>query len=182
MDLNSIIAKNLNKLRTERNLSLGQLSNLSGISKVMLSQIEKEDANPSINTIWKIANGLKIPYTKLLEEFSKDTVVIKKADSIEQENETENYRAFCYFANNRTRNFEFFRIEIDPFSSNKAVGHSDKTEEYIYVLKGKLILETKGIQYKLSEGDAICFDSSFPHIYINQQNTMLMCIAINYYL
>ncbi|BDB00642.1 hypothetical protein CBOS2020_07160 [Clostridium botulinum] len=58
MNLNDIISANLKKLRTDRNLSLGQLSELSGVSKVMLSQIEKEESNPTINTIWKIANGL----------------------------------------------------------------------------------------------------------------------------
>ncbi len=59
MNINSIIAENLKTLRTERNLSLGQLAELSNISKVMLSQIEKGDTNPTINTLWKIANGLK---------------------------------------------------------------------------------------------------------------------------
>ncbi len=68
MNINSIIAENLKTLRTERNLSLGQLAELSNISKVMLSQIEKGDTNPTINTLWKIANGLKVPYTLLLEQ------------------------------------------------------------------------------------------------------------------
>ncbi|NJB07060.1 helix-turn-helix transcriptional regulator [Clostridioides difficile] len=58
MSINTVIAKNLNRLRNERNLSLGQLAELSGVSKVMLSQIEKGDSNPTVNTIWKIASGL----------------------------------------------------------------------------------------------------------------------------
>ncbi|EQG75728.1 helix-turn-helix family protein [Clostridioides difficile DA00165] len=56
MSINTVIAKNLNRLRNERNLSLGQLAELSGVSKVMLSQIEKGDSNPTVNTIWKIAS------------------------------------------------------------------------------------------------------------------------------
>ena len=68
MDINQIIAENLRRLRTERNLSLGQLSTLSEVSKVMLSQIEKGETNPTINTVWKIANGLKVTYTMLLEQ------------------------------------------------------------------------------------------------------------------
>ncbi|HEK9068094.1 TPA: helix-turn-helix transcriptional regulator, partial [Clostridioides difficile] len=51
MSINTVIAKNLNRLRNERNLSLGQLAELSGVSKVMLSQIEKGDSNPTVNTI-----------------------------------------------------------------------------------------------------------------------------------
>ena len=40
---------------------------MSKISKAMLSDIEKGNSNPTINTIWKIANGLNVPYTKLME-------------------------------------------------------------------------------------------------------------------
>ncbi|APH14458.1 helix-turn-helix family protein [Clostridium sporogenes] len=67
-NINSIIAENLKTLRTERNLNLGQLAKLSDISKVMLSQIEKGDTNPTINTLWKIAKGLKVLYISLLEQ------------------------------------------------------------------------------------------------------------------
>lgn len=181
MELNEVIATNLNKLRTERNLSLGQLAELSGISKVMLSQIEKGETNPSINTIWKIANGLKVPYTKLIDEAPSGAVVVKKSDCIEQENETTNYRVFCYFTNTPTRNFEMFRIELDPHSSNESIGHSEKSEEYIYVTSGELIMKTKGKTYTLLEGDSISFDSSVRHTYINQQDGLLTCVIINYY-
>ena len=68
------------------------LADLSGISKVMLSQIEKDETNPTINTIWKIANGLKVPYTKLIDEAPNHAVVVRKSECIEQMNETNNYR------------------------------------------------------------------------------------------
>lgn len=66
MNLNEIIAVNLKRLRAERGFSLGKLSELSGVSKVMLSQIEKGESNPTINTLWKIAGGLQVSYTKLV--------------------------------------------------------------------------------------------------------------------
>ena len=181
MDLNNIIAVNLNKLRTERNLSLGQLAGLSGISKVMLSQIEKGETNPTINTIWKIANGLKVPYTRLIDEALNNAVVVRKAECSEQMNEANNYRVFCYFTSNPTRNFEMFRIELDPHSSNESIGHSEKSQEYIYVTSGELVLKTKGKDYTLSEGDSIYFDSSVQHAYVNEQDNLLTCVIINYY-
>ena len=49
MELNEIIAENLKRLRTERGLSLGRLAELSGVSKVMLSQVEKGESSPTIN-------------------------------------------------------------------------------------------------------------------------------------
>ena len=61
MDLGKIIAFNLKELRTERNLTLGQLSKITGLSKAMLADMEKGGSNPTINTIWKIAKGLNVP-------------------------------------------------------------------------------------------------------------------------
>ena len=51
MEAGEIIAFNLKRLRNEKNLTLGQLANMAGVSKVVLSQIEKGEANPTINTI-----------------------------------------------------------------------------------------------------------------------------------
>ena len=81
MDLGKIIGENLRRLRTERNLSLGQLAKTSEISKGILSEIEKGNSNPTINTILKIADGLSTPYTALLEEPEKECDVIRKEDS-----------------------------------------------------------------------------------------------------
>ncbi|MFY4777068.1 helix-turn-helix domain-containing protein [Metabacillus sp. RGM 3146] len=181
MVLNDIIAKNLKKLRTDRNLSLGQLSDLCSVSKVMLSQIEKGETNPTINTIWKIANGLKVPYTKLIDEAPNNAVIVRKSECTEQMNEAANYRVFCYFKSSPTRNFEMFRVELDPHSSNESIGHSEKSQEYIYVTSGELILNTKGKEYILLEGDSIYFDSSVHHTYSNQQDYLLTFVVINYY-
>ena len=99
MELGKIIAINLNELRTERNLTLGQLSKISGISKAMLSDIEKGNSNPTINTLWKIANGLNVPYTRLMEGIEKEATVIRKSEPTVQTGETDHYRIYCYFTN-----------------------------------------------------------------------------------
>ena len=82
MNLNEIIAVNLKRLRAERGFSLGKLSELSGVSKVMLSQIEKGESNPTINTLWKIAGGLQVSYTKLIDEQIDAPLLIRKEESV----------------------------------------------------------------------------------------------------
>ena len=49
------IAGQLKKLRTEKGWSLDQTAKETGISKAMLGQIEREESNPTIQTLWKIA-------------------------------------------------------------------------------------------------------------------------------
>lgn len=181
MNLSKVIAINVKKLRTERNLTLGQLSRISGISKAVLSDIEKGNSNPTINTILKIANGLNVPYTKLMDSIEKETTIVRKSDPAMQTGETEAYRIYCYFRSTPVRNFELFYAELDAFSQNVSIGHSEKAQEYIYIIQGELALHTDAGDYVLCEGDSLVFDSSINHTYMNRQDTLLTFMVINYY-
>jgi transcriptional regulator with XRE-family HTH domain len=181
MELGAIIALNLKELRTERNLTLGQLSKISDISKAMLSDIEKGNSNPTINTIWKIANGLNVPYTRLMEGIEDKATLIRKSEAVEQTGESNHYRVYCYYPSSPVRNFELFYAELDANSSNASLGHSNKAQEYIYVIQGELLLQTTSGDYTLYAGDSLTFDSSANHSYINQQNLLATFIVINYY-
>ena len=66
--LNEIIAENLKKIRKEKHLSLDKIAQLSGVSKSMLSQIEKCEVNPTISTLKKMLHKL------LLIHFQKKQV------------------------------------------------------------------------------------------------------------
>ncbi len=181
MDLGKTIARNLKELRMERNLTLGQLAKESGISKAMLSDIEKGNSNPTINTIWKIANGLKVPYTKLIDETENEPTLVRKSERMMQAGETQAYRVYCYYKTTPVRNFELFYAELDAQSSNVSIGHSEKAQEYIYVIQGKLLLHTERGDYTLEAGDSLVFDSSMDHTYANREDTLLAFIVINYY-
>ena len=60
-----IVAKNIRRLREESKLSMDELSKLSGVSKSMLAQIERGEENPTISTLWKLSNGMKVPFDAL---------------------------------------------------------------------------------------------------------------------
>ena len=65
-EINALFSANLKRLRETRRMSLDEVSRLSGVSKSMLGQIERGEVNPTISTVWKIASGLKVPYSQLL--------------------------------------------------------------------------------------------------------------------
>ena len=162
MEAGEIIAYNLKRLRNEKNLTLGQLANMAGVSKVVLSQIEKGEANPTINTIWKITGALQLPYSALLEMPEKAAVQIRKKEISEDK-----YHIFNYYAKTAERNFELYQIEVEPGCEHASIGHSTNSFEYLMMLKGELILETDGEAYALKKDDAICFDASVAHSYRN---------------
>jgi XRE family transcriptional regulator, regulator of sulfur utilization len=181
MDLNDIISANLKKLRTQRNLSLGQLCELSGVSKVMLSQIEKGESNPTINTIWKIATGLQVPYTSLIDSPMDNCIIIHKNDRSIQAEDNNSFVSYCYYTTNPNRNFELFKVEMKPYSKHDSDGHSARTQEYIIVDHGVLTIQLNTGEHTLLEGDSIHFDSSLPHSYINNQSDQLEFTNIIYY-
>ncbi|MCB8815301.1 helix-turn-helix domain-containing protein [Desulfosporosinus shakirovi] len=181
MNLNAIIAANLKRLRLARSLSLGQLAELSEVSKVMLSQIEKGDSNPTINLLWKIANGLKVPYTSLLDDQDNNPEYISQQQRTEQHDSEGHYRIYKYYNSTPTRNFELFMIELDPGTEHTSVGHSEKSYEYVVVLEGRLCLGTNESEYHLNKEDSICFDSANPHVYTNKGDCITKSIIINYY-
>lgn len=64
--INLIVSKNIKQARQEKDLSLDELARLSGVSKSMLAQIERGSGNPSLTTLWKIADGMKVPFSRLI--------------------------------------------------------------------------------------------------------------------
>ncbi|WP_018704083.1 helix-turn-helix domain-containing protein [Anaeromusa acidaminophila] len=78
-NLTQTISKNLAKLRLQKRLSLDKLSELSGVSKAMLSQIERGESNPTVNTLWKIATGLRVSFNDLLWEDKQQVEIVRQA-------------------------------------------------------------------------------------------------------
>jgi transcriptional regulator with XRE-family HTH domain len=179
MEVGAIIAANLKRIREERHLSLGQLAEQAGVSKVILSQIEKGDANPTINTIWKITGALQLPYTSLLEPPEAKAVYIQKADIPDLEEDK--YHIFSYYPKDQDRSFEMYQIEMDAGCVHESIGHSSNSSEYIMVMEGRMRLEVNGAEYLLQPDDALYFDASYPHTYQNTSEQRVKAVLIIYY-
>ena len=135
MEIGKVIAHNLKKLREERNLSQGQLAELAGVSKVVVSQIEKGDSNPTINTIWKLTGALELPYTSLLEMERVKPVHIRKEDISELVEDK--YHIFSYYPKNAERNFEVYQVEMESGCEYTSIGHSSNSYEYLMLMEGR---------------------------------------------
>lgn len=181
MDINSLIAQNLTRIRNSKNMSLGQLSEKTGLSKAVLSQIEKGSSNPTINTIWKIAEGLEVSYSALLEPKRRLIEKVRYKELDFQSDDDGHYRLACYFPSNTRRNFEQFILEIDPYSEHKTDAHTRISDEQLLVKKGTLKMQIGEEIFVLNEGDALYFDATVPHIYKNDSDTKVEVFCINYY-
>lgn len=176
MEISEIIAANLKRLREERNLSLGQLAEMAGVSKVVLSQLEKGSANPTINTIWKITGALGLPYTSLLEMPETNAIHIRKKDI--RDLCEEGYHIFSYYGKETERPFELYEIEMDPGCVHESIGHSSESSEYLIVTEGRMDIEVNGESYGLDPDDGLCFEAQVPHSYRNKTGEVAKAVMM----
>jgi transcriptional regulator with XRE-family HTH domain len=75
--LSAAFGRNLRQLRQKRGFSLGQLAEISKVSRAMLGQIETGKSAPTINTVGLIAQALKVSISTLLTGQMPLTTVVK---------------------------------------------------------------------------------------------------------
>jgi transcriptional regulator with XRE-family HTH domain len=62
----AILSKNIKSLRHERGIAQERLGLESGVDRTLVSKIERQIANPSLETLTKIATQLQVTVTELL--------------------------------------------------------------------------------------------------------------------
>lgn len=166
-DLKATIIERMKQIRSNKQLSLEQAAEATGISKAMLSQIERGQSMPTITTLWKIAAGYKVPLTYFLEEEKSTYTLVDymKSDPLAEENgKMHTYTLFPY---DPVQNFEMLYIEFDPECSHSSAKHMDGVEEYIFVQSGCLELIIRQEKVLISEKQCFRFKADVAHMYIN---------------
>lgn len=159
------IADNLRTIREDRNLSLDQLSELTGVSKSMLRQIETGKSSPTIATIWKIANGLHVSFTALFRE----PVIQAEVRSFQGEKPltaaSEHYRLYPLIPFDPRQPFETYYVEIDPGTVFPGEPHGGDVYEYVFVFRGRLKISVNSEVFEIGENEFLQFEANCPHTY-----------------
>ncbi|MEI4713107.1 helix-turn-helix domain-containing protein [Bacillus cereus] len=180
-EIQLILAKNLKTIREKEKLSLEKVSQLTGVSKTMIGQIERGESSPTLTTIWKIANGLKVSFTSLINNPQPDTKVVLRNDVQVLLEDNGRYKVYPSFPFQDDRNFEIYTVEIETEGKLNSEGHKEGTEEFITVFEGELTIEINDCQYKLNSGDSIRFKADRPHSYRNFGRTQTRLNMTIYY-
>ncbi|MGO4890028.1 helix-turn-helix domain-containing protein [Anaerobacillus sp. MEB173] len=160
------IGETLRKIRKEKGMSLQDLANITGVSKLTLGNIERGEGNPSLTVIWKIANGLTIPISALLQE--KQEVIISrknKGNKILSTNEACTLEPMFDAANYGS--LEIHRAFLKPNSTYSPGAHQSGVIEYVTVMEGELKIQIDDDFYHLYQYDSIKFDGGRKHAYSN---------------
>jgi transcriptional regulator with XRE-family HTH domain len=163
----SALGEKLKNIRNKMGLSLSEVSSMTGVSKTMLSQIERSESIPTIATVWKIANGLRIKFETLLENTNKLYDVKSIENMIPLTDDDDHILLYCIFPFSPISGFEFFYGIIKPGCNYSAVNHKNSSTEYLMVSQGEIELVVGANTYHIKAGGAIAFDSKEDHKYIN---------------
>ena len=159
------VADNLRQIRENRSLSLDQLSELTGVSKSMLRQIETGRSSPTIATIWKIANGLRISFTALLRKPEVQAEVKSFRGEKPLTASSDHYRLFPLVPFDPQQSFETYYVELDPGTVFSGEPHEGNVYEYVFVFKGKLQISVGGNIFDINENEFLQFQANVPHEY-----------------
>ncbi|MGI6061668.1 MAG: helix-turn-helix domain-containing protein [Blautia sp.] len=168
--MNAIVAKNIKRLREEKKLSMEELAKLSGVSKSMLAQIERGDGNPTLSTLWKISNGMKVPFDALTVRPKSPYEIVKTSEVqplLEDDGKVKNY---SLFPDNENRRFAVYYLELDQGSYWESEPHLKGTTEFITVFSGKIEIHADSHRFTVEKGESIRFRADTVHSYENTGN------------
>ena len=167
MDVTSVVAVNIKRIREQKKLTLDAAAELTGVSRSMLAQIEKGDVNPTISVLWKIANGYKVSFTSLVERENDIISIVRQADVEPLKENDGRYLNYPIFSFDEKTLFETYRIVIERSGMLSAEPHLNGSEEYITVFAGQVEITVADKSFQLSKGDSIRFYANVPHSYCN---------------
>ncbi len=166
------IGKKIKKLRQEKGLTLQDLSEKTGLSKGLISQIENEQVSPPISTLMKIANGLNVEISYFFEqdEPTEKITVIRKNERISsgrrgiKGNINIGYTYELLAHKRPHKHMEPFLVTFEPKDRDDVIMFNHEGEEFHFVIAGRLEMLAEGYDpIILEEGDSLYFDSSVPH-------------------
>ena len=192
--MNVNVGSMIRRERQKQGLSLRELARRVGVSASMLSQVETDRTRPSVSTIYAIATELGLSIDALLSESggtaadgsrvglaaahgglaAAPAVTGLASQLIRPEDrrklELESGVTWELLSDLLPHLVDFMFVTYEPggrsSSSGKLMRHSGT--EFAYLLRGKLKIQVGFDEYVLQPGDALAFDSTEPHLLVNE--------------
>lgn len=175
------VGKRLKEIRQTRQLTLDDTAQLTGVSKPMLGQIERGQSSPTINVLWKISTGLKIPLSFFCRQQEVEYVVAGPEGGEPIMEENGGMRAYPLFPFDPVRNVEIFYIEFDAGVIHASLPHAEGVEEYIFLVQGTLKMEIGDREVRLQEKQSIRFLADAAHTYHNESDAVCLVYNVIFY-
>jgi transcriptional regulator with XRE-family HTH domain len=173
-----MLAANLRRARKQRDLSISELSRVSGIGKATLSQLESGTGNPTIETVFSLSRALGLPISDLLDnQGSGDVTVVRAADVEVLSGQGVDLR--------QLRRIEAGGAIVEVYDQRVRAGCRQESQghagtEHTVVQSGTLRVEVDGRRVELGAGDYMAFDAAQPHSYTAPEGEVRSVLLLQY--
>jgi transcriptional regulator with XRE-family HTH domain len=163
------LGERVRELRRERGLTLDGLAGRSGVSRAMISKVERGEKNPTLVVAAKVAEGLGVSLSRLVgAEERREVVVVPRARRAIMRDPETGFERQLLSPGFGGRGIEFIRNVVPEGShSGEFPPHRRGVTEYVVVERGRLRAILGGEDYLMEEGDALFFEADIPHRFDN---------------
>jgi transcriptional regulator with XRE-family HTH domain len=162
------LGRRLHDERRRRGLTLEELAAASGVSRSMLSEVERGSRVPTVLILDRIATGLGTSIARLLRDESQARTVVLRRDEQSVARDPSGWERRVLNPVLAGVEFEFMRTTIGPgVDAGVFEPHAAGSREYLAVEAGTLRLSLDGEEVELGEGDSVCYAGDCRHGFAN---------------
>lgn len=169
------IGSHLRQLRSKRRLSLSQVAQAVGISVGFLSALERSQMSGSVGTLRKLARYYK---TNILDFFDANGASSRRVQPEQRKvlQAGPGVRMELLAWGNTVMEPHLFRLAPQAGSGD---AYTHEGEEFLFILRGSLIIMLDQQEYRLKTGDSFYFESATPHRWKNPGRSETWVLWVN---
>jgi transcriptional regulator with XRE-family HTH domain len=160
----SLLPNRLKDARRDKRLSLDAVAKLSGVSRSMVSQIERGESSPTISTLWNLTKALQVDFAKLLENDQKSLVeVLRNGDVPAIDNHGTGCSIRILSPPEEAGRHEVYDLRFNQDGVLDSLPHAQGAREHLTVIEGRLTVSSGDAVEQLSEGDTARYAADVAH-------------------
>ncbi|WP_151718064.1 helix-turn-helix domain-containing protein [Gemmobacter serpentinus] len=163
-EIHDRLAASLRDARRARGLSLDGVAKLSGVSRSMVSQIERGESSPTVATLWNLTQALQVDFAGLLEGKPRPGIEVIRAEAapvIAGRGTGVTIRILS--APEAVGDHEVYELIFVPGSALESDPHSPGCREHLAVIEGHLRIESGDLVEDLGPGDTARYAADRTH-------------------
>lgn len=167
------LGKTLQTLRKSKGLTLDKLASMSGVSKSMLSQIERGQTNPTFATLWGLTQALGVEISKILEQVDQQDTQPLIIEHLQAHftPTIQNAEGTCSLKilspAQSVAALEWYEMRLSPQGALHSAPHSAGTEEHLTILSGQATVRVNDTVQALTAGETLRYRADVPHAITN---------------
>ena len=160
----SLLPARLKEARRAKGLSLDAVAKLSGVSRSMVSQIERGESSPTISTLWNLTKALQVDFSGLLEGDLANSIEVLRNGAVPT---IENHGSGCTIRilspPEEAGKHEVYDLRFTENGLLDSQPHAQGTREHLTVVEGNLTVKSGDVVDHLLEGDTARYPADVPH-------------------